>query len=485
MALLLVALVGPLLYVVGALVRGTALLEADYGRLTLTYLALALSAAAAVLVALRSPGLWRWLAVAAVVGNLASILLVTRAWSRDRQQALAKAAMAPVESGKVGVLLAKQGYSESDNVDAQGLEKTLLTALQRVDLAGVVSTRVVSPVSSEEQAGRLGRQLNARLVLWTELNAQGVPTYHVTVLGADETPTDLEPLTLMLLMASQDTFSVPRTFAENGKEVPVLTRAVVPVTAGFVALAVDQPVLASAQFQAVAQLEGLPSAALFAAHAYRGIALLRAQRPDLAEREYLDALKVASQGRAWVGLGNVRLARREWRSAADAYQQALALDLYDPQAYCGLGATCAVEHNVSKAVSAYGQAIALDPASPVPYALLGRAYELIADIPAAKQAYDTCAALSASLGGLHLAVASRAVSVVQNPPTPVPTATPFPTATPAPTPVLPKYTVQKGDTLASIADELGVTVEQLVKVNNLENQNFISIGQELLIPEKD
>jgi len=77
------------------------------------------------------------------------------------------------------------------------------------------------------------------------------------------------------------------------------------------------------------------------------------------------------------------------------------------------------------------------------------------------------------------------VSVVQNPPTPVPTATPLPTLTPAPTPILPKYVVKKGDTLQTIADELGVSLEELVKVNGLDNANLISIGQELLIPEGD
>jgi len=406
-ALLGVAIVGPLFYALGMLARGTAVLDAEFSRLALIYLALSLSAAAGALVALRTGGVWRWLAAAAVVANLASIALSASVWSRGMQQSLTERGLEPIESGKVGILIAAQGYSESDEADAQELEQTLLTALQRVDLASVVSTRQVAPVTSEEQAQRQARQLGARLALWTQPNAEGLATYHVTVLGANETPIQLDPPTLMLLMASQGTFSVSRTFSDKGKEVPVLNRAVVPVTAGFVALAVGQPVLAAAQFQAVQELEGFPTPAVYAAHNYRGVALLWAGRPDLAEQEYRVAQGLMSDARSWVGLGNVRLARREWRAAADAYQQALALDLYEPQAYCGLGITYAAERNVSKAIAAYQQAIALQPSQAVPYALLGRAYELVADIPSAEQAYKTCANLSSSLGGLYHAVSER------------------------------------------------------------------------------
>ena len=385
----------------------------------------------------------------------------------------------------MGVLVAAAGYAESDTAEARELEKALGDALQRVDLGAVASVRQIPPVSGEEQAQRQCRQMGAHLIIWQSRDAGGVAVYNVTVLGANETPIRLEPLTLMLLMATQDTFSVSRTFTDVGKEVPVLTRAVVPVAAGMVALAVGQPVQAAAQFQAVQQLAGLPLPALRIAHDYRGIALLFAQRPDLAVLEYEAAQGLGADARSWVGMGNVLVARREWRAAASAYQQALILDAYHPEAYCGLGITHAAEHNVSKAIVAYDQAIALRPSCAAPYALLGQAYELIADIAAAKQAYDTCAALAGPQAGLYVAAVDRAVSVVQNPPTPVPTATPLPTPTPAPTPVLPIYTVESGDNLASIAEKLGVTMEAIIKVNKLENPDRLSVGQELLIPEEE
>jgi len=46
------------------------------------------------------------------------------------------------------------------------------------------------------------------------------------------------------------------------------------------------------------------------------------------------------------------------------------------------------------------------------------------------------------------------------------------------------YTVQKGDTLYKIAKNFNVTVAQLVRVNNLNDKNRLSIGMELIIPSE-
>ena len=45
------------------------------------------------------------------------------------------------------------------------------------------------------------------------------------------------------------------------------------------------------------------------------------------------------------------------------------------------------------------------------------------------------------------------------------------------------YTVQRGDILAVIANERGVTIESIVILNGLENQDAIQAGQILEIPE--
>ena len=44
------------------------------------------------------------------------------------------------------------------------------------------------------------------------------------------------------------------------------------------------------------------------------------------------------------------------------------------------------------------------------------------------------------------------------------------------------YTVKEGDTLTSIARQFNITTEMLMSANNLSNEDFIFVGQELIIP---
>ena len=45
------------------------------------------------------------------------------------------------------------------------------------------------------------------------------------------------------------------------------------------------------------------------------------------------------------------------------------------------------------------------------------------------------------------------------------------------------YTVQRGDTLSEIAERFGTTVNELVRLNNIQNPNLIYPGQVLILPE--
>lgn len=66
--------------------------------------------------------------------------------------------------------------------------------------------------------------------------------------------------------------------------------------------------------------------------------------------------------------------------------------------------------------------------------------------------------------------------------TPTPTVTPSPTPTPAPT--FQTYVVQEGDTLFGIADQFGVTVEDIAALNGINDPetHLLQPGDELKIP---
>jgi LysM repeat protein len=66
--------------------------------------------------------------------------------------------------------------------------------------------------------------------------------------------------------------------------------------------------------------------------------------------------------------------------------------------------------------------------------------------------------------------------------TPEATPTSVPTPTPEPSPFI-EYEVQSGDTLSSIAQAFGTTIDELVRINGLASQDvIISVGQKLLVP---
>ena len=65
-----------------------------------------------------------------------------------------------------------------------------------------------------------------------------------------------------------------------------------------------------------------------------------------------------------------------------------------------------------------------------------------------------------------------------------PSQTPEPSETPTPAGPI-AYVVEEGDSLASIADQFGVTIDQLIAANNLVDPNNIGVGSQLIIPDPD
>lgn len=74
------------------------------------------------------------------------------------------------------------------------------------------------------------------------------------------------------------------------------------------------------------------------------------------------------------------------------------------------------------------------------------------------------------------------IAVAPTPAAPPPAAAPPSPTAPAGTVSGKKYVVQPGDTLGSIAQQFGVTVDAIIKANNISNPDLIQVGQELIIP---
>jgi LysM repeat protein len=68
---------------------------------------------------------------------------------------------------------------------------------------------------------------------------------------------------------------------------------------------------------------------------------------------------------------------------------------------------------------------------------------------------------------------------------PIPAPTTTATTPPATSTATSTYTVAEGDTISSIADDLGVDVDALIAANGLEDPDLISVGTELIVPTSE
>ncbi len=478
------ALLGPALYMAGIMTKGMAVFNLEYTRLGLTYIALALSAGCAAYLTFRhGHSTWQLVAGVVLLINLGSVGVSGVFWLRNTHRAIAEIKDTQVEAGKVGVLVAPVDQSPEAVREARVVEKGVGDALGRMGLDTYTTVRhVTHPFVSTAQARAWGENMGGHVVVWgTEDGEGGDAAYSITVLGGNQTDISLESFNLMLLMVTQDTLVLStRAAAEEA----FAEEIVAPLSTGFACLAVGRPRLAAGEFHRVMKSDLFPQDDLPALHNHFGTALLRLDRPDLALKEYEASNELKPNARAWIGLGNVKIVQREWQAAAEAFSRAVALDPYDPVAYCGLGIIYARHHDIQHALSSYDQAISLDPDEAAPYALKALAYELVGEISAARDAYRNCVVRAGSHAGLYAAAEERAAYILEHPPTAVPTATPRPIPTPTPIPTSSMYRVERGDTLQVIADEFGVSVQDLVVLNELEDPNALSSGQILLIPQK-
>jgi tetratricopeptide (TPR) repeat protein len=484
--LLTAGLLASALFLVGIAQRGLSLFDLPMAKLWVSVVLLAIGAGALAFVAF-CPGkaLLRALAGAGLLLGLGTVLVMGLLWARDMRRTLREAELQPVEPGRIGILVAPANHASASIAEARAIEENLAYFLLKTALEPYITVHHVYPLHSAEQAMTLANRLGAHVVVWkTEVGRDPVESsYHVTVLGANETAVQLVPEELLRVMALQDDLLLVYT---RGREesATVAVQSVAQVAAGFGSLAVGRPMVAAALFRTLLDGGTVPEAAQPVLQNHYASALMALGRADLAIEAYKAASVLQLNARSYVGVGNAALQLRDWDSAEKAYARAVAIDPYDPMGYCGLGVLRARQNSVREAASAFEQAIGLDPSQPVPYALRGYAYELEGRAEAAQGAYRESALRAGPNQSLLAAAQDRADQIVKHPPTAVPTATlvPIPTVTPIPTSQI--YLVKSGDTLAAVADELGVSVDELVKINNLPNADTIAVGQQLRIPVK-
>lgn len=482
-ALLLLAAAGPLFHLAAITRRGVGLLYSDPRRLVVAYALLAVSAAAGAYLLLRSaPTILRILGAAALLANLVSVAYIGTAWSREMRLAFRNLEPTQIEPGKIGILVCPIDHSTEALDASQTLEDAISNLVARAEQSTYIVVRPGVSVHSVEEARHLGRDAKANVVVWVLSDRRAGAVYpQITVLGANETKIELVPDSLMLLMLTQDTLTFP---ASLNVRTPEAQQILASLSAGFAFMAVGQPMQAATQFRNVIDSDALPQEMRAKLQRHFATTLLFVDRLDLAGPAYQAANELAPSSPAWVGLGLVSLRDRDWRGAQFAFNQAVALDPYDPGGYCGQGILLARDRSISQSISAYRQAVALDELGPVPYALLGLAHELEANIAGAREAYRKSALYAGPNVGLQIAVLERSDKIVRNPPTAIPTATPIPIPTHTPIPTAALYRVAKGDTLQVLADEFGVEISAIVELNKLANPNSLSVGQMLQIPRK-
>lgn len=486
-SLFVAALASPILFLWGLVSQGQAILDLNLVRLGVIYLALAIGAAAATyLVFQRGRAVVRVAAGIALLTNLGSIAYAEAQWRPDMQRALAEVERRAIPEDQTGILIAAANHSPQALEEARALEASIREIMAGLGLADRIIVRPTYPISSEAQARHVGRDLRANLVLWkssVQARERYDEVYHVTVLGAGTRGMAIDGVPLLLTGMLQDTFSVPTSRWQTDPIDPRLAEnVIVPVVTGLAFIAEGQFLLAGAQFDSALEYADLQPSIRTRLHNYMGATLLLVGRADLASEPFERSLAVEPNASAWVGLGSVAVAHNQWEAATAAFGRAVALDPFDASGYTGLGYVYARKRDMHNAFLSYQQAIALEPTSSVPFVFMGLLYELRADIMAAQVAYQEAAVRAHADKGLHAAVVGRAEEIRRNPPTPVPTATPRPVPSPTPIPTSALYTIASGDTLQVIADKFGVSISELVEINDIDDPNELYIGQVLMIP---
>ncbi len=489
LALLILALVTPALFLAGYAINGQELFSRSTARVVVALVGGGLGAGAAAYLALRRDALGvRLVAGLALVALIGSMLYVRVAWGQSMSRSIEQLRRLPFDANETGVLICPANHSAAASREARELQVLIERTVAGAGLDGRIQVQMAYPVIDEPQARVLAADRRASVVVWKRSDSyhgKVTESYHVTSPGVATSAIVAQPLDLLVVMLLDRTFDLERTYNQDAAGIwPLARETVAPLAIGIAFWSADDPLLAATLFDKALSADGLDHQEQAVLHEYAAAAMLALGRADLAETHLAAAGGANANSSVAVGAGAVAVARREWDDAERAFLQALQLDPASVSAYCGLSAVLATKLDAERAVQAAQQAVGLADASPAPYAFLGMALERMGAIDAAAESYQRAAVFSGGIFGLYSAASGRAQAVRRNPPTAVPTATvrPTPSITPYPTAAL--YEVESGDTLAKIAEQFGVTVDEIMEINKISNRNAIAVGDKLKIPAR-
>jgi len=503
--LLSLAAAGPALQVLNYLSHGLDVLSGPYGRLALLLVIVAGSGFASIVLMRQRQATTRAFAHRAGVRLAGSVLLVLDmafvlalgiGWALSGQD------NEPLASSRLpedafGIAIAPIGEGQETEVTdlslqaADQLRRAVEKELRRAGLSRKAGLKVIGPVSNDEDALKWADRIGAELVVWGHM-VPGQPDSMIprwtngTRWGSSAS---LDSNAVIGASMRGDT-----ELLSDGVAVPHKVHAAALV--GQAAISLGQGSVAVAQFDraldAVGEIAGDTSVLRSVLRRCRGYAQWSAGQLNLARDDFLASLNLRADARTHVALGNLLLAQNDLPGAAGYYREALALDPYWITPYLGLGYAYAAQGQLEAALVQFEQARRIRPDFAPVYYAMGKQYRDHGDVFLARQAFDRCIVLSegneALIEAANQELASLPIVAVTSPPRPTPTPTPAgaeASATPSlaqEVPATTTYVVQRNDNLTAIADRFGVTVEAIVKANNLRNPDSIYVGQKLVIP---
>ncbi|MHB9034281.1 MAG: LysM peptidoglycan-binding domain-containing protein [Anaerolineae bacterium] len=487
LTLLILALLGPLFHWAGLWLRNLSFFYIDIPKLVAAYLFLMLSAVSAGWLIIHPPDkLVRWLAVIGLLVNISSLAYAGRLWRIDSHLLTNDTVWTPFAADKVGIIVAPVNESSLALAEARTIEETIRQLSKGTALDNLIDIRQVTSLADAKDAQQIAVRMGANIVIWGTANGSELihSEHYITHLGAGLAAGSLEPASLMLLLTSIGTFNIADNRLASENTVPSTAREILaPVSLALAALSINQPVLAASYFESALQTNSIPDISVQAMRAYYGLALLLADRPDLAQNLIDSNQQQAPSALSKLVEGDLALYRGDFTAAENAYLQARAIDPSSAQAYSGLGIIACEKGSLDRAKALFDEALALEPTWGIVQLLQARQYEYRGDVSAAQAAYERGRQSISPFEPLVDAIAARYAELSASPPTAVPTATIGPTPSPMPIPGLRYHTVAKGETLRQIAQQYGVTEEEIMKLNKLDDVNYLSIGQILVIPE--